>query len=66
MPVYRRSAGLGGHGQAIELYTLVNSHDVRAKVANYGATFSELHVHYRAGHFAFSQKHPASRRNIQP
>jgi aldose 1-epimerase len=40
------------HGAPVQIYTLTNVHGLVAKITNYGATVTELHVPDRNGRFA--------------
>jgi aldose 1-epimerase len=42
--IQRNEWGKTKDGIAVELYTLTNKHGVMAKISNYGATLTELHV----------------------
>lgn len=45
----KRSFGTDAHGEAIEEFTLKNSHGMQARIINYGATLRELDVPDRRG-----------------
>src|SRR5690606_6638030 len=52
MPIKREPFGQLEDGRQAELFTLTNAHGLIARITNYGATLTELHVPDRQGKLA--------------